>query len=572
MTESSHGSRRRDSGRRRSGAHSAGAVSTAPASAAGQDRPPGGRAAVRKGRKKRGGRRAVKIVGLVMGFVILLAGGAAGYVYWKLNSNIKSDDLSANGKDGAGHEKADAFGRTPINILVIGSDGRTDAADCKLGGACTTANGQRADVEMVVHISADRTNATVMSVPRDLRADWSGCHDKGHASMGPQHDVMINAALAGGPGCSVVAVHELTGIPIDHFMMVDFSGVVDMSNAVGGVNVCVSANVYDPYSHLKLKKGAHVLQGQAALQFLRTRHGFGDSSDSRGRTFGQHIFLTALLNKLKDQGTLTSPGKMWKIANAATRALTVDNSLDSATKLIGLGTDLNKVPTNRITFATLQTADAKVNGAYETHLVNPGATTLFKTIAQDQSLTTAHGGKTAPSATPTVPPSSIAVQVHNGTTVTGRAAAIAAELVDRGFSKQTTSGDGPSSTKTSLTYPAGQQAQAQSVAKALGLPSAAVKQSASATGIVLLLGADWPTGTTFPGGKVAASAADQKSALNGANSQLGSDKGECAPVSKFDDVIGVDASGHVTTKSNPPHSTSPTHAYAISPNVKDSAP
>ncbi|MFI1095952.1 LCP family protein [Streptomyces sp. NPDC020917] len=591
MSEPTRRHRGRTTGRRRAGAHStradatsaaadtAGPAGGAPGSAAGG--PSGGRAAARRaarGGGKRRGRRALKIVGLAMGFVLLATGGAAAYAYWKLNSNIQSDDLSANGKDGAGHEKPDAFGRTPINILVIGSDGRTSAADCKLGGACKEAGGERADVEMVVHISADRSNATVMSVPRDLRADWSGCHDDGHPSMGPQHNTMINAALAGGPGCSVVAVHELTGIPIDHFMMVYFSGVVDMSNAVGGVKVCVDADVYDPYSHLKLKKGSHVLKGTAALQFLRTRHGFGDSSDSRGRTEGQHVFLTELLNKLKDDGTLSSPTKLWKVANAATKALTVDKSLGSINKLIGLGTDLNKVPTSRVTFATLQTADTKVNGVYETHLVQPAASQLFRTIAADQSLTTASGGKAgaSPSA-PAVPLSSIAVQVRNGAAVDGRlvekrATVVAGELVDRGFGKGTTAVTGTPVAATSVTYPAGQSAQAQAVAKALGIPAKDVRQSASATGIVLVVGSDWTTGTTFPGGRTDASDAQRKSALDGANSQLGSDKGTCAKVSRFDDVIGVDASGHVTTAANPPHSTSPTRAYAISPKVKDSAP
>ena len=173
----------------------------------------------------------------------MLSVGTAAYAYWKLNSNIKSDDLSANGKDGAGHEKVDAFGRSPINILVIGSDARNSEADCGLGGACGTASGARADVEMIVHISADRSNATVMSIPRDLRTDWSGCHDPGHPSMPVQTRVQINSALNGGPGCSVVAVHQLTGIPIDHFMVIDFAGVVAMSNAVGGTRVCVNKNV-----------------------------------------------------------------------------------------------------------------------------------------------------------------------------------------------------------------------------------------------------------------------------------------------------------------------------------------
>jgi hypothetical protein len=274
---------------------------------------------------------------------------------------------------------------------------------------------------------------------------------------------------------------------------------------------------------------------------------------------------------------------MWRLANAATQSLTVDNSLHHLTRLAGLGADLNKVPTNRVTFATLQTTDTKVNGVYETHLVQPGASALFRTIADDQSLTTATGGKVTASAppsaapAPTVPPSSVAVRVRNGAAVDGvlvkgRASAVAGELTDRGFSKRTSAVTGTPAATTSVTYPAGRSAQAQAVAKALGIPAKYLRESASATGIVLVVGSDWTTGTTFPGGKTDASDTQRKSALDGANSQLGSDKGKCAKVSRFDDVIGVDADGHVTTAPNPPHSTSPTRAYAISPNVKDSAP
>jgi LCP family protein required for cell wall assembly len=586
MSEPSHGSWGPGTGRRRAGAHSARPsapnADTAPPATGEDERPAGGRAAARKAARKGGGRRGrrvLKIVGITMAFVILGAGGAAGYAYWKLNSNIKSDDLSANGKDGAGHEKPDAFGRTPINILVLGSDGRNSAEDCKLGGHCENGQGgERADVEILLHISADRTNATVMSIPRDLRTDWSGCHDKGHAQMGPQHNAMINSALNGGPGCSVDAVHQLTGIPIDHFMKVKFQGVVDMSNAVGGVDVCVDGNIYDPYSHLKLKKGQHELVGDAALAFLRTRHGFGDGTDSRGRTDGQHVFMTALLNKLKSNGTLSSPNKMWKIASAATKALTVDNSLHSVTKLVGLGQDLNKVPTKRVTFATIQTQDLESG----TQLVQPGAAALFKTIADDQSLTTDDGTavpSASASATPTVPPSAIPVKVQNGAAkdgvlVPGRAGDVQKELKNRGFT-QATAVTGTQTPTTSVAYPAGQQAQAQSVAKALGIPAKDVKQDASATGIVLTVGSDWTTGTTFPGGKTDATDADRKAALDGANRQLGDNTAKCAKVSRFTTVIGLDRNYKFTTDaSRTKHGMSPAQAYdkATKEGIKDSAP
>ncbi|MYS19483.1 transcriptional attenuator, LytR family [Streptomyces sp. DvalAA-14] len=535
----------------------------------------GGRAAARK-QQKRGGKRALKITAWTTGIVVLLGVGTATYAYSKLSGNIKSADLYAGKSGDAGHEKADAFGRTPINILMIGSDGRTSAADCKLGGACATASGARADVEMVVHISADRSNATVMSIPRDLRADLPACVDNdNHTSVGEQPDTMINSALNWGPGCSVAAVHQLTGIPIDHFMMVDFSGVVNMSDAVGGVSVCVDNNVYDPYSHLKLKKGTHVLQGVAALEFLRTRHGFGTGSDT-GRTVSQHMFLTSMVNKFKSQNTLSSPTKLWSLANAATKSLTVDKSIKPVQKLIGLANDVNKVPTDRMTFTTMQTQDEPLSDGTGTKTVMaPQAASLFKTIANDQSLSTAKpakgapGAKPKPSGPPPVPPAQIAVVVRNGTGIGGRAGEIAKALIGDGFSKDTTSGNGDATPTSTLTYPAGEQAQAKSVASALGLPAAALVQG-TGTQLVLLIGADWTTGDAFPGGKVKAAPADTAAALSGANQQKGNENGKCAPVSTFS-TIGETADGRVTTKPSR-YGMTPIKAYAISGNVKDSAP
>ena len=158
-------------------------------------------------------------------------------------------------------EKADPFGRRAVNILLIGSDSRSDRADCKIGGDCGT--GANADVEMVVHLSADRSNATVMSIPRDTIVNVPQCTGPSHHVYPALQGVQITSSLQdGGPGCTVATVHALTGITIDHFVMIDFSGVVNMSDDVGGVPVCVSANVSDPYSHLRLTS-THVIGLQA---------------------------------------------------------------------------------------------------------------------------------------------------------------------------------------------------------------------------------------------------------------------------------------------------------------------
>lgn len=516
-------------------------------------RPPGGRAAARAASRSRGGsrsrrrnrpvgrgRRFLKTAAITLSVLVMITAGAGWWFYEHLNGNINSVSLDGKG----GTEKADAFGRTPINILVMGSDGRTSKADCKLGGGCSKTGvqtGSNADVEMVVHISADRSNATVMSIPRDTMTKVPACKDSATGQSTPGYYGQINSALEYGPACQVATVHQLTGIPIDHFVKLDFSGVVKMSDAVGGVSVCVSDDVYDTYSHLKLSKGTHTLKGVAALEFVRSRHGFGDGSDL-GRTVSQHIFLGAMIRKFKSAGTLTDPAAVYDLADAATKALTVDDGLGSVKKLISLAADVNKVPTKRMTFTTMQTAPDPTNK--ERVVVGPGAKTLFATMANDQSLTTGSGKKSAAAsatakATATaaaVPASQLAVTVENGTTITGRASAVATALTDQGFNSGTTTANAPSpATTTTLTYGTGQKAQAQTVAKTLGLSASHLKQG-TGTGLTLVVGSDWPSGTRYPGGASSSAPADTKAAVGGAHAQTADQAKTCAKVSPYKTV------------------------------------
>ncbi|MFJ9116667.1 LCP family protein [Streptomyces sp. NPDC102394] len=534
---------------------------------------PGGRAAARRAAQahgRRAGRRAkpvarrrrvARIALFTVSGLVLVTAGAGAWLYEHLNGNINSVALD----DGAGgKEKADAFGRTPINVLVIGSDGRNNAADCKLGGGCGSAKstvGHNADVEMLVHVSADRSNATVMSIPRDTMTHVPACKDPDSSQSTAGYYGQINSALQYGPACQVKTVHDLTGIPVDHFVMLDFSGVVKMSDAVGGVSVCVSDNVYDTYSHLKLAKGTHTLKGDAALEFVRSRHGFGDGSDL-GRTVSQHLFLSAMIRKFKSAGTLENPGKVYSLADAATKALTVDTGLGSVSKLVDLATDLNKVPSKRMTFTTMQTgADPS-----DANRVVPAAAAkaLFAAIVNDQSLS---GGKKKSSAAPsasaaaTVPASEVAVEVENGTTTGGRASVVADALLAKGFGSGTTSGNAPAqSSRTTITYGPGQKAQAQTVASALGLPASHLTEG-SAAGVVLVIGSDWPTGTAYASsGGSSAAPADTHAAVSDAHAQTADKAKTCAKVSPYKTV---EINGVAMT---------PAQAYAAASDKKDSAP
>ncbi|MGC0415108.1 LCP family protein [Embleya sp. AB8] len=466
-----------------------------------------------RGRRRPKRFRKLKITALVVATVLVLI-SAAGWAYWEhLNGNIQSSERNSGDGDIA-KPKPDAFGHTPLNILLLGSDGRDSAENCKLGGACGDGGVANADVQMLLHVSADRSNASLVSVPRDTRVAIPACTDpKTKKRYEPINDSIADSLGRGGPGCVVAAWQNLTKVHIDHFMMVDFSGVVSMADAVGGVEVCVQQNIKDEKnyvdrqgvqhsegSHLKLEAGSHKIQGVQALQWLRTRHAFEYGGDL-GRAKAQHMYLNSMVRTLKKASTLANPTKVFPLAEAATKALHVDDGLGSLNKLIDLAGELNKIPTNRITTTTMPSGEDPRN---KDHLIPaPEAERMWTMLRAD---TPFDKNGPAPDAAPPPPPAptldkaTVALTVRS--TPTGdRAGTVSQELVKQGFSKtvKDTTATKRAAT-TTLTYPAAAQDAAQAVATALSLPPAALQESQQATHLTLTIGADWKSGPTFPAG------------------------------------------------------------------------
>ncbi|MFF4649594.1 LCP family protein [Streptomyces sp. NPDC001380] len=508
-------------------------------------------------KRKTGAKRFLKPVAIGAGTCLVAAAASGWFYYENLNANIKHGALNTSDVN-VPQTRANAAGQTPLNILLLGSDGRGDKRNCDLGGACDSGP-PHADVEMLLHVSADRSNASVLSIPRDTKVDIPPCRDpKTGQSFPAVHDIITTSLGRGGPGCVVGTWQQLTRIHIDHYMMVDFGGVVDMADAVGGVPVCVDHNVSDNQvsvdrqgrrhvvgSHLRLPEGTHVIRGVQALEWLRTRHAFEDGTDI-GRTHAQHLYMNSLIRQMKAASTLTNPLKLNALAQQATRSLTVDDGLSSIKALADLALDLNRVPTKRITMTTMPFSYIPTDQAHVQP--RPEAARVFAMIANDIPLdrngpAKAAGGRGAGAAGGASPASSTAaspaaassapvdkaavrVAVRNGGGVDGRARAMAGFLTARGFSQASVDATPLTAKTTSVFYPAAEKAQALAVAAALGIPVSRTTASPRVDRTTVVIGADWSSGTDFA--STLPKAGDLPATAVSQNAET--DKGQCMRV------------------------------------------
>ena len=495
------------------------------------------------GRRKR---RALRWSATILAVVILGTAGA-GYLYYRhLNANIEKGERTS-GDSKAKKAEPNAAGQTPLNILLIGSDSRNSDANVALGGSRDNrGNPPLGDVQMLIHLSADRESAAVVSIPRDTRVDIPACTDPETGKKYPATNDIINSSLArGGAGCTLATWENLTGVYIDHWMTIDFAGVVSMADAIGGVEVCVKQNVWDrPLpgvpggSGLKMKAGRKDVEGKQALQWLRTRHAWG-SDPLRARA--QHMYMNSMIRTLKKQNVFTDTGRLMDLAEAATKSLTVSEEIGTVKKLYDLGMQLKSVPTDRITMTTMPNVQDPQNA---NHLVpGSGADKMWQMLREDVPFDKNGKGKDAAkdadeekeaSAAPTSAPESIGVSVVNGTRtatlapVSGRAHAIARHLVGKGFTQALQdSSQAVSVERTVVRYPSEDlKGEALQVAKALGVPESSVRRTTDVSGVTVVVGSDWRTGTAYPkeSKPSAGSLPENSDAING------SDEDQCMEV------------------------------------------
>jgi LCP family protein required for cell wall assembly len=305
-----------------------------------------------KGRRRKPPRRrkGLMITAWTTAGIVVLGGAGAGYLYFKLNGNLKSVDIDqALGTDRP--KKADNGSE---NILVLGSDTRA-GGNKKLGGG-TDDGSARSDTAMIVHIYKGHKKASVVSIPRDTLIDRPSCTDTKGDKHPAAQSVMFNSAYStGGAACAVKTVESITDLRMDHYLEVDFAGFQKLIDDLGGVEITTTKSIDDPDSHLKLKAGTHTLDGKQALGLVRTRHGVGDGSDL-GRIQLQQAFIKALVNQIKDVGVFSNPKKLLDLAETATKTVTTDSDLGSVNKLASFASGLQGISPSHMHMVTMPVA------------------------------------------------------------------------------------------------------------------------------------------------------------------------------------------------------------------------
>jgi len=318
----------------------------------------------RHGRLRRpsAARHVALVLAATAAVVAISATSIAAIAAWDLSRTVSANSVDIS--DGAALPPTLGGLDGGVDILLVGSDSREGQGD-EYGDPKVVGTGRLNVANVLVHVSADHTRATAISFPRDMLVDIPSCKgEDGKADVPGATHVMLNTALSrGGLGCVVRTIKAITGMEIPYAGVVQFTGVAAVSDAVGGVPVCLAKPIEDRYTDLDLPAGLDVIQGKQAAEFLRTRHGVGDASDI-DRISNQQVFLGALVRTVTSSGTLTNPAKVYGIARAVVENMSLSTSMDSPAAIASIALTVKDIPADRFTFVqypSVRRADGRVD-------------------------------------------------------------------------------------------------------------------------------------------------------------------------------------------------------------------
>jgi LCP family protein required for cell wall assembly len=326
-----------------------------------------------------------------------------------------------------------------VNILVFGTDKRSGLSPHQQFAlhVGTNQGENNTDTIMVLHISPGHHAVSVLSIPRDTMVPQYACAaSRNHPGQlaNPAQFVQINGLFAtGGASCLWKTVEQQTGIRLDHFIELSFSGFVNVINDVGGVDVCLPFPVDDVNSGLRLTKGPHHINGVTALEFWRTRYSIGEGTDLQRISRDQYL-LAQVLHGILRSNLLASPARLLSVVGDAAKAMTTDNGMGQL-DMLHLATSLRGLTGNGVQLVTTPN-EPYPPAQSQVEFKQPQAKRLFSDLAHDTKLPGAGSKSSKAPVAPPVPearPSQVRVKVLNGSGISKLASQAASALSSRGF-------------------------------------------------------------------------------------------------------------------------------------------
>ena len=431
------------------------------------------------------------LLSIAAGVVLLLslAGVGIDLMSAKLEGNITAVDISDTiERPVIAKPVVDEQGDySAMNILLMGSDSREGETSNKYGDP-NLYTGERSDTTILLHLSKDRSFATAVSIPRDTWVMIPECKHNGEVVGG--FEAKFNTAFEiAGPGCTVKLVEQMTGLKIDNFAVIDFTGFKNVVDALGGVEVCLTEPASDPASHLELPAGTSVVSGEDALSFVRARKTLSDGSDL-SRIKRQQAFLSSMIREVSSTGLLLNPVKLFSVLDSATQGLTTDPGLADIDTLRDLALSVKGMSPSQIAFLTMPWLE---RGDGENVIVDEeGAAPLWASMADDTPWIKPKKPNPSASASASgsglvVPPTEISVRVLNGSGIAGRAAEAAAALEAQGFTiTEIADADSGDYVETEIRHDAPSSEAARTVLAAF--PGATTTGDDAATTITIIIG------------------------------------------------------------------------------------
>ncbi|GLZ08922.1 hypothetical protein Acsp03_63880 [Actinomadura sp. NBRC 104412] len=436
------------------------------------------------GRKRRKRQRKVRsrrqrilrrtVAGLAV--LVLLTGAGAVALYHDIMGGIEQKEAEGQ----LGVNRPPKLNKS-LNILLIGSDSR-DGANARYGAAAGM-SGARSDTTILLHLSPNRDQAVGVSFPRDSMVRIPECKKEKGGTV-PGRFGMLNTAFAfAGPTCTWKTLESLTGIHIDHFVQVDFTGFKRMVDALDGVEICVDRAVNDPRAELYLKAGKQTVKGEDALGYVRARYSLGNGSDLE-RIERQQKFMASVVNKATSSEVLTDPAKTYKFLKAVSKSITTDDELDRGA-MLKLAEGLRGMSAGQVRFVTVP---VKRYGPdpnrvqWDADQAGP----LFDAIKRDNDLPAEPAKPVAEQQPP--PPDKVKVTVVDAGAPDTLVRRIVTQLKRRGFIVVGKVAKAPDAGESRITHSAAAEAQATALARAVPDALLTPDAKAPADGVRLIIG------------------------------------------------------------------------------------